>query len=112
MKDAIGIELQHLEKAGITEKVMSSEWAAPVVVVPKGEGNIRLCGDYKVTANKSLEIDQHPLPRPDELFAALSGGVKFSKIDLTQVYQQMILDKDSRVYVTINTHLGLFRYTY
>ena len=40
-----------------------------------------------------------------------SGGVKFSKIDLTQVYQQMVLDKDLRVYVTINTHLGLFRYT-
>ena len=54
------------------------------------------------TVNKSLEIDQHPLPTPDELFAALTGGVTFSKIDLTQAYQQMILDKDSRVYVTIN----------
>ena len=64
-----------------------------------------------MTVNKSLEIYHHPLPRPDELFAALIGGVKFSKIDLTQAYQQMILDKDSRVYVTINTHLGLFRYT-
>ena len=111
VKDAIEIELQRLEKAGIIEKVMHSEWAAPVVVVPKGDGKIRLCGDYKVTINKSLEIDQHPLPRPEELFAALTGGVKFSKIDLTQAYQQMILDKDSRVYVTINTHLGLFRYT-
>ena len=48
--------------------------------------------------NKSLEVDQHPLPKPDKLFAALSA------------YQQMVLDKDSRVYVTINTHLGLFRY--
>ena len=91
---------------------MCSEWAAPVVVVPKGDGKIRLCRDYKVTINKSLEIDQHPLPRPGELFAALTGGVKFSKIDLTQAYQQMILDKDSRVYVTITTHLGLFRYTH
>lgn len=61
--------------------------------------------------NKSLEVDQHPLPKPDELFAALAGGVKFSKIDLTQAYQQMMLDEDSRVYVTVNTHQGLFRYT-
>ena len=51
--------------------------------------------------SKSLEVDQHPLPKPDELFAALSGGAKFSKIDLTQAYQQMVL------YVIINTHLGL-----
>ena len=70
VKDAIERELQRLEKAGIVEKVMHSEWAAPVVVVPKGDGKIRLCGDYKVTVNKSLEVDQHPLPRPDELLAA------------------------------------------
>ena len=92
------------------EKVLHSEWAAPVVVVLTGDGKIRLCGDFKVTMNKSLEVNQHLLPKSDELFAALSG-VKFSKIDLTQAYQQMVLDKDSRVYVTINTHLGLFRYT-
>ena len=70
-----------------------SDWAAPIVVVPKGDGQIRLCGDYKVTVNKSLEVDQYPLPRPYELFAALSGGVKFSKIDLTHTYQQIILDQ-------------------
>ena len=60
-----------------------SDWAAPLVAMPKGDGQIRLYGDYKVTVNKDLEIDQYPLPRPDELFAALFGGVKFSKIDLT-----------------------------
>ena len=54
-----------------------------MAVVPKGYGKIRLCGDYKVTVISSLEIDQHPLPRPDELFAALTSGIKFSKIDLT-----------------------------
>ena len=111
VKDAIERELDRLEKAGIVEKVTHSDWAAPVVVVPKGDGQIRLCGDYKVTVNKSLEVDQHPLPRPEDLFAALAGGVKFSKIDLTQAYQQMVLDEDSRMYVTINTHQGLFRYT-
>ena len=58
-----------------------------------------------------MEVEQHPLPRPDELFAAPAGGVKFSKVDLTQAYQQMVLDKDLRMYVTINTHRGLFRYT-
>ena len=64
-----------------------------------------------MTVNKSLEVDQYPLLRPDKLFAALSTGVYFSKINLTHAYQQMILDTDSRVYVTINTHQGLFRYT-
>ena len=89
VKDAVDKELERLQQAGIVEKVTHSDWAAPIVVAPKGDGQIRLCGDYKVTVNKSLKVDQHPLPRPDKLFAALSGGVKFSKIDLTHAYQQM-----------------------
>ena len=41
-------------------------------------------GDYKVTINQSLQIDQYPLPKPEDLFALLAGGEKLSKIDLTQ----------------------------
>ena len=36
---------------------------------------------------------------------------KFSKLDLSHAYQQVLLDEESRDYVTINTHLGLYRYT-
>ena len=111
LKEAIDRELDRLEAEGILEPVMYSEWAAPVVPVPKTEGQIRLCGDYKVTINPVLEVDQYPLPKPDNIFAALSTGKVFSKIDLTHAYQQMKLTDDSRSYVTINTHRGLFRYT-
>jgi len=88
-----------------------SEWAAPIVPVPKPEGNIRLCGDYKVTINSQLEIDQYPLPKPDNIFAALSGGKWFSKIDLKHAYQQIKLAETSKPLVTINTHRGLYQYT-
>ena len=49
---------------------MHSEWAAPVVIVLKV---VEKSEDYKVTVNKNLEVDQHPLPWTDELFAALTG---------------------------------------
>ena len=51
------------------------------------------------------------MPKPDEIFASLTGGEKFSKIDLSSAYQQMVLDESSREYVTINTQKGLYRYT-
>ena len=70
-----------------------------------------MCGDYKVTVNPMLEVDRYPLPKPDDLFATLAGGKHFTKIDLTNAYQQMSLDKKSRDLVTINTHRGLYRYT-
>eukprot|EP00731_Ephydatia_muelleri_P000635 Em0001g635a len=56
-------------------------------------------------------VDQYPLPKPSDLFAALSGGKWFTKLDLAQAYTQMELDEVSRQFVAINTHRGLYRYT-
>ena len=64
-----------------------------------------------MTINPFLEVEQYPLPKPDELFATLAGGKRFTKIDLTNAYQQMALDEDSSTLVTINTHRGLYQYT-
>jgi len=62
-------------------RVTYSQWAAPIVPVPKLGGAIGICGDYKVTVNPHLEVDQYPLPKPDTIF--LTDGKWFSKIDLT-----------------------------
>ena len=58
-----------------------------------------------------MEVDQHPLPNSEELFVVLSGEVKFNKLNLSRAYHQILLDKDSRECVTINTHKGLYRTT-
>ena len=92
------------------EPVNHSEWAAPIVPVPKADGTVRICGDYKVTINPILEIDQYPLLRPEDLFSTLSGGQKFTKMDLSHAYQQILLDEESCHLVTVNTHRGLYRY--
>ena len=47
----------------------------------------------------------------EELFTKLNGGDKFTKLDFSNAYQQVVLDEESQPYVTITTHLGLFRYT-
>ena len=83
----------------------------PIVPVVKPDGGVRICGDYKVTVNSTLEVDQHPLPNPEELFVALSGGEKFTKLHLSRDYQQILLEENSRDFVTINTHKGLYRPT-
>ena len=46
---------------------MYCDWAAPIVLVPKKDGLIRISGDYKVSVNQSVIVDQHPLPNPEEL---------------------------------------------
>uniref|UniRef100_A0A1X7VSN9 Reverse transcriptase domain-containing protein n=1 Tax=Amphimedon queenslandica TaxID=400682 RepID=A0A1X7VSN9_AMPQE len=57
--------------------------------MPKGDGIIRICGDYKVTTNMVASLDKYPLPRIEDLFASLSGGQTFLKLDLSQAYQQV-----------------------
>ena len=111
LKEKVEAELDKLVKQGILIPVSHSDWAAPIVVVPKADKSIRICGDYKTTINPVLDVDKYPLPNPQDLFSTLAGGCYFTKLDLSQAYQQMILEEDSRKYLTINTHRGLFRYT-
>ena len=108
--DAIRDEIQRNLSAGIIESVDTSDWAAPIVPVKKPNGKIRICGDFKVTLNPQMLVDQYPIPTIDELLARLDNGVKFTKLDLSDAYLQIELDEDSKKLVVINTPVGLFRY--
>lgn len=55
-------------------------------------------------------LEQYPIPRVEDLFTALSEGKQFSKLDTSHAYQQILLDEESKKYVTVNTHRGLFTY--
>ena len=44
------------------------------------------------------------------LFARLVGGRSFTKLDMSQAYQQLFFDEESCKYVVINTHCSLFQY--
>ena len=104
-------ELHRLEEQGILRRITHSSWAVSIAVIPKKDGRVRLCGDYKMTIIQYLEVDRYPLPKPNDLFDTLAGGQKFSKSDLSQSYQQLALEEESCELVVINTHIGLFSYT-
>ncbi|XP_030754775.1 uncharacterized protein K02A2.6-like [Sitophilus oryzae] len=103
-------ELRRLLDDGILSPVSHSDWATPIVPVIKSGGGIRICGDFKITLNPVLHVDQYPLPRIDELFSKLRGGLEFTQIDLSNAYQQVKLNPESKLLTTINTHKGLFVY--
>ena len=79
LKDKVEEELHRLEGLGIITPIKHSQWAAPVVPVLKHNGSIRFCGDYRVTINQASKVDTYPLPRVEDLFAAMSGGKVFSR---------------------------------
>ena len=110
IKDAISQELNWLEKQGTISPVTHSQCATPIVSVPKKDRKFRICGDYKVTVNQVLMVEEYLLPTPEELFSTLAGGKVFSKLNLSQVYLQLPVDEESKQYLTINTHQGLYVY--
>ncbi|XP_055589909.1 uncharacterized protein K02A2.6-like [Uranotaenia lowii] len=111
MQAAVEDELHRLESLGILQAVDHSDWAAPIVAVRKPTGKIRICADFSTGLNAVLEPNQYPLPRPEDIFAKMSGCKFFSHIDLSDAYLQVEVDQRDQQLLTINTHLGLFRYT-
>ncbi|XP_037558348.1 uncharacterized protein K02A2.6-like [Dermacentor silvarum] len=109
-QDMVAQELQRLQREGILRPVRTAEWAAPLVPVLKKDGKIQLCGEFKVTVNQPADIETYPVPRVEEIWAQLAGGVMFSKLDLRDAYQQVELDEESKKLETINTQQGLFQY--
>jgi hypothetical protein len=62
-------------------KSSKSPYGAPVLFVPKKDGMLRMCVDYRAF-NKVTVKNRYPLPRIDDLFYHLSGAKVFSRIDL------------------------------
>lgn len=67
LRSSVEEELKRLVE-GIVYPVESSEWATPVVEVPKKDGKIRICGDLRVTINKSIQVNIYPLPWVEDIF--------------------------------------------
>ena len=80
----------------------------PIVPVVKRDGSICICSAYKITLNRVLKSEVHTLPRIEKLFTTLdlAGGVYFTKLDLSHVYQQLVLEEEYAMLATISTHKG------
>ncbi len=64
-------KLTCLETAGIIETITSSDWAAPIVPVVNRDGSIKICGDYKLTANVATIMEFCPFLKIEDIFVTL-----------------------------------------
>ncbi|XP_062556975.1 uncharacterized protein K02A2.6-like [Armigeres subalbatus] len=111
VQGAVENELHRLQNLGILKPINHSDWAAPIVVVRKPNGKVRICADFSTGLNDVLESNQCPLPLPEDIFTKMAGCKFFSHIDLSDAYLQVEVDPRDQHLLTVNTHKGLFRYT-
>lgn len=92
-------------------KVDWSDWATPTVPIIKKSGDVQIYGDFKVTIHPVLQVDQYLFSRIENIFASLSGGQRFSKIDLAQEYFQIEMEDSSKKYFEDKRRGGSFATT-
>ncbi|GBG59307.1 hypothetical protein CBR_g32320 [Chara braunii] len=87
----------------------TSEFGAPVLFVPKGNGEFRMCIDYR-GLNKITRKSTEPLPRIDDLLDMMQGCTVFSKVDLKSGYHQIEMAEEDVYKTTFKTRYGTYEF--
>ena len=89
----------------------SSPWASPIVLVPKKDGQLRFCVDYR-KLNSVAKKDWCPLPRVEDILDMLGGMCYFSTLDLASGYWQIGMSEEVCQKSAFVTHHGLHEFVH
>ena len=87
----------------------SSPFSAPVLFVPKKDGQWRMCIDYRAL-NKITVKNRYPLPKVEELMDRLHRACYFTKLNLYSGYHQIKLREEDIQKTAFITRYGAFEY--
>lgn len=93
-RDLARQELEKMKQAGIIEPA-DGPWSACIVMVPKSNGKMRVCVDYR-SLNALTIKDSHPLPHIQDTLDSLSGAKWFCALDLQSGYWQVEIAEEDK----------------
>jgi hypothetical protein len=107
-RQILQVEINAMLEAGIIEECESA-WASPAVLVPKPDGSIPVCVDYR-RLNAVTKPDMYPLPRMDDLLNAIGPIGCISTLDLQAGYWQIQIRSEDRDKTALVCPFGLYRF--
>ena len=96
-----------LEKGFIRPSI--SPWGSSVLFVPKKDGGLRMCVDYRAL-NKATIRNNYPLPRIDEVWDQIGGSKYFTSLDLRSGYNQIRIAKEDTEKTCFRTRYGAYEF--
>lgn len=90
-------------------RTSSSEYASPIVLTRKKNGEIRMCVDYR-TLNKVLARDNYPLPLIEDQLDTLRGKKFYTTLDLKDRFYHIAMSPKSIKFTSFVTPLDQFEY--
>jgi transposase InsO family protein len=107
-RSVIDTEIKRMLSMDVIEPA-SGPWSSPIVLIPKPDGSIRFCVDYRrlntVTAN-----DSYALPRVDDCLDSLGAARYFTTLDANSGYWQIPVAMADRDKTAFTSHRGLYRF--
>lgn len=101
--------ISDLMKSGLVIE-SQSDYASPVVLVKKKNGEDRMCVDYRKLNSITKKI-RYPMPLIEEQLNDLAGYKYFCVLDLASGYYQIPIKKEHTHYTAFITHDGLYEFT-
>ena len=106
--DELKTQLRELTDKGYIQPSVSP-FGAPVLFVPKKDGGVRMCVDYRAL-NRVTVHNRYPLPRIEDLLDRLQGAKFFTKIDLRSGYHQIRVHPADVPKTAFRTRYGHFEF--
>ncbi len=101
-KEIIKGMIEDMKRKNIIE-TSTAAWLSPIVLVSKSNGEKRMCLDYR-------KVNQHPLPKLDELVESAAGNGYYATLDMKDAYYQVMLDEESRDLTTFSEGIAHYRF--
>ena len=98
---------EHLGKGFIRNS--SSQAAAPILLVKKPGGGIRVCVDYR-ELNELTVKNRYPIPQIRETLDRISKAKIFTKLDVVAAFNRLRIKEGQEWLTAFNTRYGQFEY--
>ena len=95
-------ELKKLLDVGFIYEIEHSDWVSPIVCVPKKNGKLRVCVDFK-KLNANTIKDHYPLPYTETILERLAGHEAYSFLDGFSGYNQVKIQASDQHKTTFAT---------
>lgn len=101
-------EFNRLIEEGII-RPSKSPWSSPLHIVPKADGSIRPCGDYRALNKKTIP-DRYAVPNLRDFNTLLAGTKIYSTLDIQRAFHHIPIAPEDIPKTAIITPFGLYEY--
>ncbi|KAL3691076.1 hypothetical protein R1sor_004727 [Riccia sorocarpa] len=102
-------EIEKLKEADFIYPVKEYNWLSPIVIVPKKNGKLRVCVDYR-KLNEFTVKDPYPIPFTDDILDKVAGREAYTFMDGYSGYNQVEIAPEDRKKTAFITPWGAYAY--